>query len=124
MAGDTRVTPTWRRRHKGLRRLGGAGTAAITAGNFHTCARVRGGSVRCWGENSDGQLGDGTNTCRLKPVSVISLDRIATAVTAGYSHTCAVLSGGFVRCWGDNYRGQLGDGTTRSKSSPVNVLGF
>jgi Regulator of chromosome condensation (RCC1) repeat len=77
--------------------------------------------VRCWGDNSNGQLGDGTTTDRSTPVSVSSLGGTAVAIVAGWEHTCAVLSGGSVRCWGRNYNGQLGDGSTTDCSTPASV---
>ena len=70
-----------------------------------------------------GQLGDGTTTSRLTPVTV-SLPLSATAVAAGGWHTCARLTDGTVRCWGRNDSGQLGDGTTTQRNIPVTVSGL
>jgi alpha-tubulin suppressor-like RCC1 family protein len=103
--------------------FGSGGTAAaIAAGWEHTCAVLPGGTVKCWGVNTHGQLGDGTETNRKTPVTVTGLTGV-TAVDASFWHTCAV-AGGAVSCWGMNNLGQLGDGTTTSSSAPVSVAGI
>ncbi|WP_397608795.1 fibronectin type III domain-containing protein [Silanimonas sp.] len=95
----------------------------VTAGLAHTCARTAGGTVRCWGQNTTGQLGDGTTLERLIPVTVSGLSGVVT-MTAGTSHTCALTTAGEVRCWGDNFNGALGDGTTVDRLTPVAVGGL
>ena len=86
------------------------------------------GSVQCWGYNSSGQLGDGTTTTRLTPVTVSGIADIdianAVAVSAGDRHTCALLSNGSIQCWGHNFVGQLGDGTTTDSLKLVTVRGI
>lgn len=72
---------------------------AIAAGGDHTCALLANGTVRCWGENRFGQLGNGNLTKSAVPVVVIGLTN-ATAVAAGWEHSCAILSDGRVMCWG------------------------
>jgi alpha-tubulin suppressor-like RCC1 family protein len=102
-----------------------SGVQAIAAGANHTCALLNEG-VECWGENDDGELGDGTKTHRSRPVAVSGLPAGVQAIGAGADafHTCALLSGGSAKCWGDNDHGQLGDGTTTNRSAPVAVSGL
>ena len=102
----------------------GSGIIAISAGGQHSCALTAAGGVKCWGENSTGQLGDSTTTQRNTPVDVVGLSTGVTAVAAGWSHTCAALTAGGVMCWGANGFGQLGDGTTTPSTVPVSVAGL
>jgi len=104
----------------------GTGRTAVTisSGSSHTCAILDDGSVICWGYNAWGQLGDGTNTTRNTPAQTLSLGtgRTAVAISSGGYHTCAILDDSSVSCWGYNYYGQLGDGTTIDRSTPTQTL--
>ena len=101
-----------------------SGVTTVSAGQVHTCALTTSGGIKCWGDNSSGQLGDGTNTARTTPVDVIGLTSGISAVSASGRHTCAVTTAGGVLCWGSNVEGQLGDGTTTGRSAPVEVIGL
>ena len=96
---------------------------SVAAGSGHTCALMAGGTVKCWGSNGYGELGDGTTTTRVTPVTVVGISG-ATAVSAGSGHTCALVAGGQVKCWGGNFAGQLGDGTSFIRMTPVTVAGL
>ncbi|HEC08529.1 MAG TPA: hypothetical protein ENI86_03050, partial [Acidimicrobiales bacterium] len=99
---------------------GGTATAISTSG-VHTCALLHNGTVKCWGYNLNGGLGQGHTDDigdnpgemgnNLPPID-LGAGRTATAITAGDSHTCALLDNSTVKCWGDNSYGQLGQGTT------------
>ncbi|RZD44960.1 MAG: hypothetical protein CXT68_08985 [Methanobacteriota archaeon] len=100
--------------------LGTGRTAvAISSGGYHTCAILDDGSVSCWGDNRYGQLGDGSTTDSniSTQTSSLGINRGAVAISSGQSHTCIILDNGSVSCWGYNWNGQLGDGTTTDKNT-------
>ncbi len=101
------------------------GVEQVAAGGYHACALMAGGSVRCWGNNTYGQLGNGTSDPGIDAVVPVEVTGLAgvSAVAAGENHTCALLGDGSVWCWGANSAGQLGDGTTAGSPVPVQVSG-
>jgi alpha-tubulin suppressor-like RCC1 family protein len=111
--------------------LGTGRTAtAISAGGNHTCALLDNGTVKCWGYAGWGGLGYGNeNSLGDQPgemgdsLPTVNLGTTATAVSTGYDHTCVILTGGAVRCWGYNLYGQLGIGSAASyQTSPTGSL--
>ena len=98
----------------------------VSVGTWTTCAAVSSVHLYCWGDNSYGQLGDGTTTTSHLPVEVktpagAGVLSTATAVSEGTSTTCAIVSSGHLYCWGYNGYGELGDGTTTTSHLPVEV---
>ena len=96
---------------------------AIAAGASHVVAIRSDGALFAWGDNSSGQLGDGTTVAKSSPVQIGTSSW--SSISAGQKHTLAILYSGTLAAalyaWGDNSSGQLGDGTTVSKSSPVHI---
>jgi alpha-tubulin suppressor-like RCC1 family protein len=107
------------------------GAVAVSGGYEHACALLADGTLRCWGRNVDGQLGDGTTANPSTgppgssvPVAVKGIGS-AEAITTGAYHTCALLlPDRTVQCWGRNDDAQLGDGTRAPSSTPVRVGGI
>ena len=93
----------------------------VSSGATHSCAILDDGSVGCWGDNSNGQLGDGGRVSSLSPQKTLPLGRNAVDISAGSYHTCTLLDDGSIRCWGSNAFGQLGDGTTIERTTPITV---
>ena len=99
-----------------------SGITQIAAGRTHALALLADATVKSWGQNSEGELGDGTVSARVDtPVAVSALSGV-TALAAGDQESAALLAGGTVDAWGNNASGQLGQGTTGADSStPVTV---
>jgi alpha-tubulin suppressor-like RCC1 family protein len=103
-----------------------ASLAQIAAGFEHTCALLKNGTVRCWGQNSNGQLGDGSTGDSKTPVAVKSLSGVAQ-IAVGDNLSCALTSAGSVDCWGDGEFGELGNGQSGAGTHsdvPVQVSGL
>ena len=99
------------------------GWASVSAGGFHTCATRTGGTLWCWGYNSEGALGIGYTSIiedRPRQVTTPTAGRWAT-ITTGDDHTCAIRTGGTLWCWGDNGYGDLGIGNDSQQSRPRHV---
>lgn len=97
--------------------------SVIGTGREFSCAIVSGGAVKCWGDNTSGQIGDGTTTQRNLPTAVSGLSGIK-AIAVGDAFACALSNGGGVQCWGENGSGQLGVGNTTDSNTPVQVQGL
>jgi Alpha-tubulin suppressor and related RCC1 domain-containing proteins len=93
-------------------------------GGSHSCAVLENGQLWCWGANAYGQLGFGDLIQHFVPEQVTAITDPVVHVDGGENHTCAVTQQGDVYCWGRNHYGQLGDGTTILRSSPVLVGGL
>ncbi|MEK2646660.1 RCC1 domain-containing protein [Bdellovibrio sp. BCCA] len=104
----------------------------ISAGIFHTCALLDNSTVKCWGVNGVGQLGQGhTNFLGdgagemgdSLPAISLGAGRTAVQISAGNNHTCALLDNSTVKCWGYNNYGQLGQGNTNSMGDGAGEMG-
>lgn len=102
--------------------LSGASVKQLAAGAEHTCALLEDASIKCWGKNDSGQLGDGTTTDSLAPVIVPELR--AVEIAAGNRHTCALVINGTVACWGANDHHQLANGGTERSTRPAVIVGL
>lgn len=104
----------------------GASYRQIAGGSFHSCGLTESGRVRCWGGNSQGQLGNGDDPLplRLTPVDVIGLESGVQSIAVGFDHGCAIDANGGTQCWGYGLDGQLGDGSAQVQRRPVAVSGL
>jgi len=103
--------------------VGGHAFTRVTVGFAHTCGETTSKRAYCWGLNTNGQLGDGsTVTQRLKPVAVAG-GLGFYQVSAGGSHTCGKTGASVAYCWGANFNGELGNGSTTESRTPVEVAG-
>ncbi|MBK9259502.1 MAG: hypothetical protein IPM54_06650 [Polyangiaceae bacterium] len=113
--------------------LGTGKTAiAIAAGSNHTCALLNDSSVKCWGNNTAGQLGLGDTSARgndmgemgdALPAVDLGVGKTAVSIAAGGDHTCALLNDGSLKCWGENALGQLGLGDVNRRGDSSNEMG-
>lgn len=106
------------------------GAISVVAGDFHSCAIVSNGSVQCWGSGAFGSVLVKASAPATSPMALAGLSgavsSISTTVGAqgSYDHSCGIFSGGVVQCWGDNFSGELGNGSTVLTSPPVQVQGL
>jgi alpha-tubulin suppressor-like RCC1 family protein len=98
----------------------GLAFTAVSAGVRFSCGLTTGGAAYCWGENTHGQLGDGTGTNRTTPVAVLGGLSFATLRTGSF-YACGLTAGGTAYCWGSNLDGQLGNGSATDSYTPVKV---
>jgi alpha-tubulin suppressor-like RCC1 family protein len=107
-----------------------SGVAAISSSFFDSCALTSAGAAKCWGSNVGGALGNGTSTgpeecqkgvCSTIPLEVSGLGGGVTEISVGDRDSCALTGTGAVNCWGTNPYGEIGDGTTTGKTTPVEV---
>lgn len=110
-----------------------SGVTAVTVGGSFACVLTSSGSVQCWGDNNTSELGSGhQGGTSSDPVQVEGLTSGVTALASGSYSTCAIVTGGAVKCWGDDGAGELGDGVVLSsnpttgvyRSTPVQVTGL
>ncbi|MDP1833337.1 MAG: hypothetical protein Q8L11_00185 [Candidatus Moranbacteria bacterium] len=104
------------------------GVSQIFSGNFKTCAVKTDGTAYCWGRNTNGMLGDNTQTNRYTPIQVHGVSNVGFLtgvdnIVSGYYHTCAVKTDGTAYCWGNNSYGQLGNNAIVNRYTPVQVHG-
>lgn len=98
------------------------GVVALAVGNSFACVLTNVGGVECWGDNTLGQLGDGSVLSRSVAGDVPSLSSGVSVISAGSAHACATLTSGVIKCWGTNYAGHLGDGIRIDRLSPADVV--
>ena len=110
----------------------GRSATAITAGDYHACAILNDGAVKCWGYNGNGQLGQGDRAHRgdgggelgdALPSVDLGAGRTAQIIEGGAYHTCAILDNGEMKCWGYNGYGNLGHGDTTQRGDGANEMG-
>jgi alpha-tubulin suppressor-like RCC1 family protein len=104
--------------HRPVQVARGTRWQSIAGGSMHTCGVQLDGSLWCWGANTDGQLGDGTEEPRRRPTRV-GESSSWQEVSTGWRSTCATRTDGSLWCWGENNKGQLGDGTRINRLRPT-----
>lgn len=104
---------------------GGLVFEGLTAGlGRHSCGRTAVGKAYCWGENTYGALGNRSRKDSAVPVAVAGNHKFEQLIAGGFiGHTCGAIGSGAAYCWGENERGQVGDGTTRDRMTPRAVSG-
>ena len=102
---------------------GGLKFRSISAGLLHSCGVTTDGRAWCWGSNELAPLGAGSRGMVVHMPAAVGGTVRFVAIGASYRHSCALATGGSVWCWGVNETGQLGDGTTTDRETPVRVAG-
>ncbi len=102
---------------------GGLTFKAISAGVSHVCGLTTGGSAYCWGANLLGETGNPAFAADVLTPTAVAGGLTFATILAGDGHTCGLTTGGVAYCWGGNSFGELGDGTTTTRSTPVRVVG-
>lgn len=97
-----------------------AGVTKVAAGTLHTCA-IKSGLVYCWGSNSSGEIGIGSTGGNIATPVHVTLPESVIDVATGQETSCAIGQSGALYCWGRNDYGQIGDGTTTNRPSPVQI---
>lgn len=92
----------------------------VASGDEHTCGVTDQSQIKCWGYQSSGRLGNGsTRNSNVTSPEIIDVGVLYAYVSTGNTHSCGITIFGELKCWGDNASGQLGDGSTRTRSRPV-----
>ncbi|RYF40158.1 MAG: RCC1 repeat-containing protein, partial [Cytophagaceae bacterium] len=97
---------------------------SVGVGSKHSCAVTSTGGIKCWGNNASGQLGDSTLVSKSTPVDVSGLTSGYKTVVSGATYSCALTTGGGVKCWGSNATGSLGNSSFIDSNSGVDVTGL
>jgi alpha-tubulin suppressor-like RCC1 family protein len=96
----------------------------VSASDANTCALAINGTVYCWGDKSNGQVGDNLSSgSTATPTPVMMPSGVTfTAISLGHTHACALSSAGSAYCWGANFQGELGNGTEAESTVPTSVV--
>lgn len=100
------------------------GVVSVKVGGSHTCVLLNNGNVHCWGQHGSGQLGRGTQSYTYSAFIRFAVTTNAVAIELSNDNSCAILANGTAQCWGANWSGQVGDGTTVDKNVPTLVSGL
>ncbi len=102
---------------------GAPALTSVSAGGNHACGLTAAGAAYCWGFGRDGQLGDGSAGVIQVSPRLVAGGHSFRALSAGGLHSCALTQAGAAYCWGGNWSGELGDGTTSMPGVPAPVTG-
>jgi alpha-tubulin suppressor-like RCC1 family protein len=102
---------------------GGLAFERVSAGQFDTCGETTLNRAYCWGSNAEGELGDGSSSYARATPAAVAGGHLFSQVSVGGRHACGRTDKAVAYCWGFNQEGELGDGTSTTRISPVAVLG-